>query len=523
MQPVLPPAQRLPLFATAATRAIEQRGATNLPTHTLMQRAGEAVARLALALAPHASRVWIAAGPGNNGGDGLEAAMHLQRRGKQVHVTLAADAQRLPADAGAALARAQAAGVLIHSTGCPDLGPQDVAIDAVLGIGIRRAPEGQIAALIAQLNTLRCAVLAVDVPSGLHADTGLAFGAACVVARHTLSLLTLKPGLFTGAGRDHVGTVWMDALGVDAPAEPPDAWLAGRDALSSLAPQRRHAQHKGSFGDVAVVGGARGMTGAALLAARAAHAAGAGRVFVNLLDTSPMSHDVLRPELMFRTDWAASAPAVLAGSTVVCGCGGGTAVRDVLPRLLSRVPRLVLDADALNAIAIDSILQSLLIARRDAGHTTVLTPHPLEAARLLNQTTAQVQADRLAGAAQLARRFNCVVLLKGSGTVVAAPGHITSINPTGNAALATAGTGDVLAGWLGGFWSQVDQTARPDGLAADATSALASPAFRAAVAAAFAHGAAADATPRFPLRAADLIEAMHHIQGSRHSHRDAEF
>lgn len=482
--------------------------------HALMRRAGDAVARLALALAPHARCVWIAAGPGNNGGDGLEAAVQLQRLGKRVQITLAADAQRMPTDARDALARAQSAGVPIATAGGePELGEQDIAIDALLGIGASRAPEGLVAALVIRLNTLACPVFAIDMPTGLNVDTGQPLGSLCVVARDTLSLLTLKPGLFTGAGRDHAGRVWFHGLGTNTSTDTPDAWLAGQDEGLGVPPARRHAQHKGSFGDVAIVGGATGMTGAALLAARAAHAAGAGRVFVNLLDGGSVGHDALRPELMFRPDWVAGAtPATLAGSTVVCGCGGDDAAREVLPRLLGRVPRLVLDADALNAVAADSSLQALLLARHAAGRSTVMTPHPLEAARLLNQTSAQVQADRLAAAAALARRFACVVLLKGSGTVIAAPDHVPSINPTGNATLASAGTGDVLAGWLGGLWAQLADTPHLDA-DADAT-APSSIALRAAVAAAFIHGAAADAAAQTPLRAADLVDAMHRAAGA---------
>jgi hydroxyethylthiazole kinase-like uncharacterized protein yjeF len=513
MHPVLPNLHRRPLFGSASTRAIEQSAAQTLPAHTLMRRAGETTARLALALAPHAGRVWVAAGPGNNGGDGLEAALQLMRRGKRVDVTLTGGAARLPADAADALARARAAGVMIDDADAPDgpdgpaLQPHDLAIDALLGLGASRAPRGRIEALIERLNGLCCPVLAVDVPSGLGTDTGQPLG-PCVHAQHTLALLTLKPGLFTAQGRDHAGRLWFDAL--DAPdmahdAAAPDAWLAGAHETAAARPVRRHAQHKGSFGDVAIVGGAPGMTGAALLAARAAHAGGAGRVFVVLLDGGSATHDGLRPELMFRPDWTAGDPATLDVSTVVCGCGGGDAVRQALPRLLSRVPRLVLDADALNAVAADAMLQSLLAKRTDAGRATVLTPHPLEAARMLGRTTASVQADRLAAATELARKFSCVVLLKGSGTVVAAPGQAPSINPTGNAALAGPGTGDVLAGWLGGWWAQNALAGRPDGAAADPTSI----AFDTAVAAAYAHGEAADRALQSPLRASDLIEAMH--------------
>ena len=237
------------------------------------------------------------------------------------------------------------------------------------------------------------------------------------------------------------------------------------------------------------------MTGAALLAGRAAHAAGAGRVYVNLLDdgSTGLSTDPMRPELMFRRAWWQSAPETLASATIVCGCGGGEAVRSALPRLLSIGRRLVLDADALNAIASDEALQAQLAARVARGNTTVLTPHPLEAARLLGATARDVQADRLHSAQQLAQRFGCVVLLKGSGSIIAAPGRAPWINPTGNAALATAGTGDVLAGWIGGLWAQ---------------DASAERAFEIAAAAAHAHGAAADAAHVSPLRAADLVEWM---------------
>ncbi len=497
MQQVTRPPASLPLHGPEASRRLEQVANDALPPHTLMRRAGLAVARLALALAPHARTVWIAAGPGNNGGDGLEAAITLLRAGKEVRVTLAGNPARLPADASDALGRAQAAGVAIVSSGAPALAPQDLAIDALLGLGASRAPQGRLAELIAELDALHCPVLAVDLPSGLNGLTGQPRGEACVRAAHTLSLLSLKPGLFTGHGRDMAGEVWFDDLGVDGNATPPDAWLTGSVEAGAARVRRRHTQHKGSFGDAAVVGGAPGMTGAALLAARAAHAAGAGRVFVSLLEPEragqDMALDVMRPELMFRRAWWQGAPEVIAAATVVCGCGGGEAVRSVLPRLLSLAPRLVLDADALNAIAADPALQTLLKTRAVRGHASVLTPHPLEAGRLLGLPTAEVQVDRLRSAQALAERFGCVVLLKGSGSVIAAPGRPPHINPTGSAALATAGTGDVLAGWIGGLWAQADE---------------AEGAFAVAASAAHAHGTAADESGVTPLRAAELVERM---------------
>lgn len=493
MRPVFPITQPLALFDAAQTRALEQRASAALPAHTLMRRAGESVARLALAIAPHAQHIWIAAGPGNNGGDGLEAALHLRRCGKHVEVSLIGDPASLPVDAADAFARAQAAGVKIGSMHAPSAAPQ-LALDALLGVGAGRAPDGAIAECIRQLNALPCPVLAIDLPSGLHAGTGQTLGADCVTASHTLAMLTLKPGLFTGAGRDYAGEIWLAALGIDAPMDFPCAWLSGGGG----AVPRHHANHKGSFGDVAVVGGAPGMVGAALLAARAAHAAGAGRVCVDLLDRAPTTPriDPIRPELMFRADFGHGAPETLARTTVVCGCGGGDAVRAPLPRLLSAARRLVLDADALNAIASDAALAGLLRARAARGLASVLTPHPLEAARLLGCTVADVQADRLRAAHELADRFGCVVVLKGSGSVIAARGEIARINGTGNAALATAGTGDVLAGWLAGRWAQC------------AVGDEATAAFVTAQRAVAEHGAAAEPQPAGALRAGDLIERL---------------
>jgi hydroxyethylthiazole kinase-like uncharacterized protein yjeF len=195
-----------------------------------------------------------------------------------------------------------------------------------------------------------------------------------------------------------------------------------------------------------------GMTGAAILAATAALHAGAGRVFVGLAGEQPSTeirYDPLSPELMFRTPQRMLESDLPDSATVVCGCGGGEAVAAILPSILTRSPRLVLDADALNAIAKDPALQALLTQRSLQGWTTVLTPHPLEAARLLETTTATVMQDRLDTAQRLADRFGAICVLKGSGTIVAEPGQTPWINATGNGRLATAGTGDVLAGMIG--------------------------------------------------------------------------
>lgn len=478
MQRILPGPDHA-LHTAAATRRLEAAAAAQLPAHTLMQRAGLATARLALALAPHAQTLWIACGPGNNGGDGLEAALHLLRWGKTPRVTWLGQPGHVPADALASHARALSAGVQFVDAPPAEC---DLCIDALLGTGASRPAQGRLADWIARIHDLAVPVLAVDLPSGLNADTGGTAG-PCVRASHTLSLLTLKPGLYTAQGRDHCGTVWLDTLGVDASDAPPQARL-------NAAPspwERRHASHKGSHGDVAVIGGAPGMGGAALLAARAALHHGAGRVYVALLQGDTAGLDTGQPELMLRHS-AALQPA---GLTVVAGCGGGSAIAAELPRLLSTAPRLVLDADALNAIAADTQLQALLRARSGRGHATVLTPHPLEAARLLASTASQVQEDRLAAALELTGRTGACVVLKGSGSIVVAPGQVPTINPTGNARLATAGTGDVLAGLIG------------------ARLARGETALQAARAAVWLHGMAADQWPTgSALTAGALLQAV---------------
>jgi len=478
MHPLLPaPTQSWPLHDAAATRRIEAAAQATLPPHTLMRRAGVSVARLALAVAPHARRVLVLAGPGNNGGDGFEAARELQALGREVRVVHFA-AGAAPADALAAQQRAAAAGVPVwQDVGEPDA---ELLIDALLGVGASRAPDAPMADAIRRTAKVPC-VIAVDGPSGLHPDHGTALGPVAVRATHTLALLTAKPGFFTADGRDHAGRVWLDRLGVEI-TEAPSATLIHPPPL----PPRRHAQHKGSFGDVLVVGGAPGMTGALWLAARAALAAGAGRVYVHPLDPQASLFDAMQPELMGRRGGAP------AGATVVCGCGGGDAVREALPALLSRAARLLLDADALNAIAADAGLQTLLAARADRALPTVLTPHPLEAARLLGlRTAAEVQVDRLAAADMLAQRWRCIVVLKGSGSVIAAPGRPPAINPTGNARLASPGTGDVLAGWIAGRWAQ----AGGDG-------------YDSALRGVFEHGLAADEGSSAVLPANRLIDAL---------------
>jgi hydroxyethylthiazole kinase-like uncharacterized protein yjeF len=472
------------LHDTGAHRRLEAASAARLPPHTLMARAGSAVARLARALQPHAQCIWVACGPGNNGGDGLVAATLLhqwaQTRGGRPRVIAShwlgssAEPAQLPEDARHALLQARAAGVAFSDEPPADF---DLAIDAVFGIGQRRAAPPERLIWLELLQKTAQTVLCVDLPSQLQSDTGAWHSPAGSAApasgvagpRHTLSLLSLKPGLFTAHGRDLAGQAWLDDLQTDASPETPTAWLAGRSAPVRATSERAHASHKGRYGDVGVIGGQGlmhsgvGMTGAALLAARAALQAGAGRVLVGLLgepaDGQPIEWDVLYPELMFRQHSLLTEPGFMGVSAIVCGCGGGSQVAAVLLELLAGAPRLVLDADALNAVAASPALQQALQQRHRLGWTTVLTPHPLEAARLLGCDTRDVMAGRLQAAQSLSDRFQAVCVLKGSGTVIAAPAQRPLINPTGCAALATAGTGDVLAGMIGSALALPDRDA----------------------------------------------------------------
>ncbi|MBP6336025.1 MAG: NAD(P)H-hydrate dehydratase [Vitreoscilla sp.] len=441
------------LFDNCTSRAIETAALGTTPAFSLMAQAGAQVAQLALAMAPHARHIWVAAGPGNNGGDGLVAATALHRVGKQVHLTRLGHAKQAPADAQRALTQALTAGVVIAAE--PPSTQPDLVIDALLGLGQSRPPEGTLAELIRSVNAAQAPVLAVDLPTGLCADTGRALGEQMVRADATLALLTLKPGLFTGHGRDAAGQVWWSDLGLSvAPDSGATALLTGPTDVQGVLPARAHASHKGRHGDLWVIGGAPGMGGAAVLAGRAGLAAGAGRVFLGMLESHTTGPDPAQPELMHRPTAQWRSGAVFEQATVVCGCGGSDAVRRHLPMVLHQAARLVLDADALNAVAADPMLMQALQARGRRGQPTVLTPHPLEAARLAGLETSTVQANRLAVAQQLADQFGAVLVLKGSGTVVAAPGELPALNPSGNARLATAGTGDVLAGWLGGLWTQ---------------------------------------------------------------------
>ena len=486
------------LFSVAEIRTIEQAAARGLAPGTLMQRAGHAAAKAALDLitGPNdEASVLVLAGPGNNGGDALEVADRLARSEVQVAVLLFADPAKQSPDAQQALRRAQASGAqFIDPAAWRDVASTDwsLVVDGLFGIGLTRAIDGDMHALVEHINRGACPVLALDAPSGLDADTGQVVGGSGVAVRadHTITFIADKPGLHSGDGRDYSGKVQVAALDIDARHFPaPHAWLNDATLFSSAVRKRPQNSHKGSYGDVAVIGGAHGMAGAPILAARAAAYCGAGRVYAAFIDAAP-AYDSAQPELMCRL----ASEFDFSGATLVVGPGMGSsrAAHDLLAQALHAPGALVLDADALNLIAAEPGLQQILAQRKSA---TLMTPHPLEAARLLACTSAQVQADRLAAARTLARRFNATVVLKGSGSVIARMDGTAVINTTGNPALATAGTGDVLAGICSALLAQ------------------GWPAWEAALAAVCLHGAAADTLVQqglgpVGLTASELIPAV---------------
>ncbi|WP_109481567.1 NAD(P)H-hydrate dehydratase [Paraburkholderia sp. C35] len=450
-----------PLLSVAELRALEKNAESSLPAHTLMGRAGHAGARfLREHLAfdgsgdPHLP-VWLVAGPGNNGGDALVVATELRRMGVAVEVCMPVEVK--PDDARWALAEARAAGVPISDTVPDSFDDFSWVVDGMFGIGLSRPLEGVFASIAGRLSArarTRGRVLALDVPSGLDSDTGnVVAGGVAVRATHTVSFIGAKPGLYMAMGRDLAGDVTVAPIGLE-PAHDAPVRLNSPDLFAPHFPPRDYSTHKGTFGSLAVVGGDTGMCGAPILAARAALYAGAGKVHVAFLGAGAPPYDPPHPELMLHPldDLPLASMDALS-----IGCGMGKreravgVLRDVLPLSMPKL----LDADALNLIADHADLAAAVKQRGEsADDPCVLTPHPLEAARLLGTDAKSVQHDRLAAARALANRYASIIVLKGTGTVIAAPDGRLVVNATGNAALATGGTGDVLGGLIGALLGQ---------------------------------------------------------------------
>ena len=464
-------AHNTPIYRSADVRTVEAAAAAAPAPAKLMERAGLAAAEIAREASSGTGKpVLVLAGPGNNGGDAFVVARHLKQWYFNVSVVFAGDESKLSADASAALRAWRAAGGAIAGA-LPTAQDWGLVVDGIFGIGLEREVTGRQAEWIAAVNRLHAPVLALDVPSGLQSDTGRVMGSA-IRATHTVTFIALKPGLLTLDGPDHCGDIHVSELGLDAQKlQPAQGFLIGGEVLNGVLAPRARNSHKGDYGSVGILGGDHGMVGAALLAGRAALKMGCGRVYAGLLARDARPVDLDQPELMLRT-----ADEVLKLGHLTClavgpGLGQMPDAAFYLGLALESPLPLVLDADALNLVAADTRLAETL---RKRPVPSLLTPHPAEAARLLGSSTREVQNDRVGAATALATGFGSLVVLKGTGSVCAAPDGTWHINTTGNPGMASAGMGDVLTGIIAALLAQ----------GADPKTAL--------LASVYLHGAAAD-------------------------------
>jgi ADP-dependent NAD(P)H-hydrate dehydratase / NAD(P)H-hydrate epimerase len=440
----------LPLYSAAQVRELDRRAVEihGIPGTELMVRAGTRVLETLTTRFPRARRVVVVCGPGNNGGDGFVVAEAAKRCGIESTV-LTLGGKRAAGDAALMRRRCEAAGVAIQPFAAAPLRDADAIVDALLGTGLQRDVEGEWRAAIETINASGRPVVAVDVPSGLNADTGAVMGAA-VRVDVTVSFIGLKAGLFLADGRDHAGEIIFDGLGV-SPAvyegiDPLARRLAAAELNRLVRPRRRNA-HKGDFGHVLVIGGAPGMAGAARLCGEAALRMGAGLVTLATHPNHAAVAAAARPELLayaVRTPRELK-PLIDRASTIALGPGLSKApwARGLWRAALRAKLPLVVDADALNLLAGGH-------GRRDDW---VLTPHPGEAARLLKTTPAAVQRDRIAAAKQLVGRYGGVCVLKGAGTLIAI-GDAIWLCDAGNPGMASGGMGDVLTGVIAALRAQ---------------------------------------------------------------------
>jgi len=429
-------------------RAIEEQG---IAGDTLMQRAAGAAWRAARARWPQARSVAVVCGPGNNGGDGYEVARLARAEGCAVRVAAYGSAPQRGEAAAARRAWLREGVIEDAAALAPDFLNVDLIVDGLFGSGFARAPEGMARTLIEAINAARARggnVLALDLPSGLHADTGAAPGAA-VRADLTVTFIGRKFGLHTGAGVALCGEIVFDALGVPAAIHEnlePVAELLDAAELARVLPRRARDAHKGDHGHVLVVGGEVGLCGAALLCARAALRSGAGLVSVATRAAHAAVLTAAQPEAMVHgVESRSELAALIERASVIAlgpGLGRGEWSRTVSEAALEAGKPLVVDADALNGLARQP-------RRREDW---ILTPHPGEAARLLGVSTAVVQADRRAAAQALRARYGGTIVLKGAGTLVL--GERLAVCPYGNPGMATGGMGDALTGVIAALVAQ---------------------------------------------------------------------
>lgn len=463
------------LVSAAEMRALDRHSITTLgvPGEVLMESAGRAVADRVLAVlsrsAADAAQVGVICGAGNNGGDGFVVARHLHLLGIDVFAVLLGDVSGLPEDADNNHRRMLAVGVPVKGADW-SVRRGGVVIDAMFGTGLSRALEGEAHDSVLRINRAReegATVIAVDLPSGLDADTGQVMGVA-VQADETVTIGLPKLGLCLEPGRIHAGRIRVARIGIadETPELSPKAELWTRATCASRLPVRAAAGHKGSFGHVLLVAGSRGKTGAAHLAALGAARAGAGLVtlacpagigeILEIKTTEAMTVPVPDTEDHCFAAAAVSRLVSLAAErdVVAIGPGVGQSVETagLMRELAKLVERpLVIDADGLNAFASEPGLTSILLSRSAA---TVLTPHPGEAARLLDTNSAAINQDRVSAARELSVATGAVVLLKGAGTVICAPDGRLAINATGGPGLSAGGTGDVLTGIVAALLAQ---------------------------------------------------------------------
>ncbi|MDL0439190.1 NAD(P)H-hydrate dehydratase [Stutzerimonas frequens] len=438
------------LYNAAQVRELDARLiAAGTSGFDLMQRAAHAAWRALRRRWPDAGAVTVLAGRGNNAGDGYLLAALAQRAGWQVRVLAVGDPQALQGDAALACAEARDCGVSIEPWRA-EAPLQGVLVDALLGTGLTGAVREPYASAIAAINASGRPVLAIDLPSGLCANTGQVLGQA-VRADLSVTFIGLKLGLFTADGPDRVGALVFDDLQADPGIVAQVASEAVRldhGSLARVAP-RSPTAHKGSFGQVLVIGGDLGTGGAALLSAEAALRCGAGMVTLATRPEHVGASLVRRPEVMCSgVESTYSLSALLERADVlVVGPGLGQAPwgRSLISAAAQREQPQVWDADALNLLATGAV---------ELPSGCLITPHPGEAARLLQCSVGEVQADRPAAVRALAQRYGCVALLKGAGTLIAAPDGRLALCDRGHPAMASAGLGDVLAGVLGALLAQ---------------------------------------------------------------------
>jgi len=444
--------QALPgaLYTAAQVRELDRRaiGDLGIPGYELMTRAGHATLNALRSLWPAARSITVLCGPGNNGGDGYVVARVARAQSLRARVVAITDPSRLQGDARRAYDDFVAAGGRCEPWS-PAVLETDVIVDAIYGTGLAREVTGEVAAILEAANVAGRPIVAVDIPSGLHADRGAVLGVAAR-AQLTVTFIGRKLGCYLGEAHAHVGRLVFDDLAVPPAtyaAVEPSARLLGEADVASVLPPRGRDVHKGDHGHVLVVGGGPGMPGAARLAGEAALRAGAGLVTVAVHPDS-VGSVAARPELMcIAARTPADVASALERATVLAvgpGLGRSDWARELLAAALAAERPAVVDADALNLIA-----ESPRRSDRWA-----LTPHPGEAARLLGWTSARVQGDRFAALRELQARFGGTVMLKGAGTLVLSPGELPRLCDRGNPGMATGGMGDVLTGVVAGVAAQ---------------------------------------------------------------------